>query len=116
MKNDKTLKPSTKKFSFNRNTLLGTFKEPIDLREHKFNFSVSPNPFKNELSIKVNADKDETSRIILFSITGQQVFEKEFKINKGNNSLTVNPEISNGVYLLHYISNNETIIKKIIKD
>ena len=67
-------------------------------------------------SIKVNADKDETSRIILFSITGQQVFEKEFKINKGNNSLTVNPEISNGVYLLHYISNNETIIKKIIKD
>jgi len=116
LKNDKTLKPSSKKFSFNRNTLLGTFKEPIDLREHKFNFSVSPNPFKNELSIKVNADKDETSRIILFSITGQQVFEKEFKINKGNNSLTVNPGISNGVYLLHYISNNETIIKKIIKD
>jgi hypothetical protein len=116
LKNDKTLKPSTKEFSFNKNTLLGTFKEPIDLREQKFNFSVSPNPFKSELSIKVNANKDETSRVLLFSITGQQVFEKEFNLKKGNNSLTINPGISDGVYLLHYISNNETIIKKIIKD
>ena len=116
LKSKNTLKPSTKKFSFNKNTLLGTFKEPIDLTENKFNFRVSPNPFKNELSISIIAKEDEVSRIILFSITGQQVYKKDFNLNKGNNSLTINPEISDGVYLLHYISNNETIIKKIMKE
>ncbi len=116
LKNDKNLKPTSKKFNFNKNTLLGTFKKPIDLREHKYDFRVSPNPFKNELSIKINVEDEQVSTILLFSTTGQQVYEKEFNLNKGNNSLTINPSISNGVYLLHYISNNETIIKKIIKD
>jgi len=116
LKKDKTLKATTKKFNFSKNTLLGSYNKPIDLRETKYVFSVSPNPFKKQFIINVNSQKEQVSRIVLFSATGQMVYKKEFNLSEGNNSLLIKPEISNGVYLLHYINNNETVIKKIIKN
>jgi hypothetical protein len=115
LKKDKTLKATTKKFNFSKNTLLGSYSKPIDLRETKYVFSVSPNPFENQFTININSQK-QVSRIVLFSTTGQMVYKKDFNLSEGNNSLVIKPEISNGIYLLYYISNNETLIKKIIKN
>jgi hypothetical protein len=116
LKKDKKLKATTKKFNFSKNTLLGSYNKPIDLRDTKYVFSVSPNPFKKQFIININSQKEQVSRILLFSTTGQMVYKKDFNLSEGNNSLLIKPEISNGVYLLHYISNNETVIKKIIKN
>jgi hypothetical protein len=58
-------KRTSKSFSFKGNDVLGTIKKPIII-EDVIDVTIYPNPFDNEITIKVNAVKDQIVSIQLF--------------------------------------------------
>ncbi|MEO8414270.1 MAG: T9SS type A sorting domain-containing protein [Ginsengibacter sp.] len=70
--------------------------------------SVYPNPFSNDFTASFSATKPSTATLILHNSTGQIVYSKTLRVNKGNNSILVNnlPSLKKGVYYMT-ISNEE---------
>ena len=77
------------------------------------NIRIYPNPFDTELTIELRANQSQTATIKLYSITGQVVFVKQLTVEKGLNKVSISPAISNGVYLLLKLSNNQYHINKL---
>jgi hypothetical protein len=56
-------------------------KKPIII-EDVTDVTIYPNPFDNEITIKVNAVKDQIVSILLYSLTGQKILIKKQKCCK----------------------------------
>jgi hypothetical protein len=110
------IKPTSKRFVFNRNDVLGTFDKPVDLREKLFDFNLYPNPFNNKFSMEIDVDINQTVVVHIHAITGQLVHKQDFNVTKGYNKINVAPKISKGLYLIRLVTNKNTLINKIIKN
>jgi hypothetical protein len=110
------IKPTGKTFSFNKNALLGTYETPIDLGENIGGVDLYPNPFTNVFSLLVDVNESQTVLIKIYNLTGQLVYKNEVKVIKGITTINVEPKVSNGIYVLHLVTNKETLINKIIKE
>jgi hypothetical protein len=55
--------------------------------------SLSTNPFDNEITIKVNAVKDQIVSILLYSLTGQKILDKRTVVS-GENLLKIQPRVA----------------------
>ncbi len=76
------------------------------------NFNMFPNPASNEITI-VNDLNIESLDVEIFNTVGQKVFElKDLKSINGAAKLNV-CGLSNGVYMVKVIHQNESVIKKI---
>lgn len=81
-------------------------------------FEVSPNPFRNNLNIRVELTERAEINLSIFSITGQQMLILEDKIKQPGN-YSYNPDLSAlpaGVYILVYRSVDQVQYKRIIKN
>ncbi len=62
-------------------------------------FSVYPNPFRNNVSIDWKGKQQSTVAIRLVNILGQEVYSKSVKLNNGKNTLDL-PALNSGNYIL----------------
>ncbi len=115
--NGTSQRATQKTFVFKSNEVLGTVADPIVLEGDILeSLNVYPNPFNNELSIRLISNKDQKIELRLFNMIGQKVYSKKREISKGKNVLRIKPNISKGVYFLNINLNNEISAYKVIKN
>jgi hypothetical protein len=76
----------------------------------KFNFKSYPNPVKSELSLSAS---EKISKIEIFNLIGQKVFEKSIENTKSK--IDVN-KLSKGIYVLKTFINDSVGTQKFIKE
>ena len=79
-------------------------------RDNKLSVSLYPNPTKNELNI---SSKNKIESVIIYNILGKKV--KSFAVNALSKSLDVS-NLSKGIYILKYTSNNAVGSMKFAKE
>ncbi|MFT5297960.1 MAG: hypothetical protein ACI9YH_004002 [Colwellia sp.] len=109
-------KRTSKNFSFKGNDVLGTIAKPIIIEDSTDNVTIYPNPFDNEITIKVNAVSDQIVSIQLYSLTGQIVLDEKQDVISGENVLKILPRVASGAYLLQIEINGEKVINKVMKN
>ncbi len=109
-------KKTATNFSFKSNDVLGTIAKPIILEEISDGVTIYPNPFDNEITLKVNAIQDQIVTIELFSITSQLLFTKKVNVSSGANNFKIEPNVVSGTYLLQIEMNGKKVINKVIKN
>ena len=112
----RTKKATQKTISFKSNDVLGTVAKPIILDDFSDNISVFPNPFENDLTIKVDALESQEVVIQLYNLMSQLLFTKNFKVTKGVNFLKIYPKVATGTYLIQVKMKESTVISKVIKN
>jgi len=91
----------------------------ISLKIKKANRSanISPNPFKDFITINFEWNKPEVVMAKIFSVQGKEAFIKKLSVNMGSNFLRID-NLSNlppGNYFLQLVSSTQKIIQKITK-
>jgi hypothetical protein len=67
--------------------------------------NIYPNPNQGNFIVSVDADKNETVRIIITDVTGKTVVEDNSQLIKGNNTINLNRSLSgSGVYFVMVIT------------
>ena len=106
----KSFNPSTKLDSaIVASKLSNQPKEPAD-------FSIFPNPAKNELNIIVEVTQESPLDVGIFDLTGRQVYEmKEPSIEQGHQLITLtNLKIPAGVYIVKVLADNVTQSEQVV--
>jgi hypothetical protein len=109
-------KKTATNFSFKSNDVLGTIAKPILLEEISDGVTIYPNPFDNEITLKVNAIQDQVVTVELYSITSQLLFTKKVPVSSGGNNFKIEPNVVPGTYLLQIEMNGKKVINKVIKN
>jgi hypothetical protein len=113
--NDQDTKETSKAIRFKSNAVLGTVANPIVIDVLSDVFQVFPDPFKNDLTVKVNVVKSQTVLVQLFSINGQLVYGKELDAKLGLNLFKITPPVASGTYVLTVTIGKRILTNKIIK-
>ena len=108
-------KATTKTFNFKSNNVLGTIAKPVILEIFSDNVSIFPNPFEDNLTIKVDVLESETVTVQLYNLTSQLLYSKEFEVTAGANMLKISPKVATGIYLLQVKMKENTVISKVVK-
>ncbi|MFT4612312.1 MAG: hypothetical protein ACJA2M_000403 [Polaribacter sp.] len=108
-------KETSKAIRFKSNGVLGTVANPIVIEDLFDIIQVFPDPFKNDLTIKVNVKGKQTVLIQLYSMTSQLVYSNEIDVVDGLNSINIKPIVSSGAYLLNVTIGEKILTNKIIK-
>jgi hypothetical protein len=77
--------------------------------------SVYPNPFTNEIAIKIDGDNTFLKQMVLVDITGKIVITKDYSANQSQIVLENLNKISTGFYLLKVTFDNGAETKKLFK-
>ena len=84
----------------------------VGLKEHtEVTASVSPNPFSDEFQISFDADASGATEIAIYDLMGGKVFVMPYDVYAGNNQITLNPNLSAGVYVLRIGGRTQRIVK-----
>jgi len=108
-------KETTKTFSFKNNNVLGTIAKPVVLEILSDNVSVFPNPFENNLTVKVDVIESQVVTIQLYNLTSQLLYSKKFEVKIGSNLLEISPKVATGTYLLQVKMTEGSVISKVVK-
>jgi hypothetical protein len=109
-------------FDFNEpiitNTVENTLTELVGIRNwnpKKGNdLYIYPNPASSELWIKCYEHR--INSVAMYDVTGKEVISYQTSSNNKTAVLNIS-EVSNGLYFIHtYLSNGETVVRKVIKD
>ena len=73
------------------------------------NVSVFPNPSNDVININIESDVNENNSITIYDLSGRQVFNHSVSSNKGHNAYILNPELSDGAYIIK-ISNEMGVL------
>lgn len=87
----------------------------IQFKQKEFSegFRVHPNPTKGVLNISLNKPQIENGYLLfLMDVFGTTVYQNQFNSNKYQIDLSNYPK---GIYLLKISNENETYVKKILK-
>ena len=77
------------------------------------NFDLYPNPNNGQFELKLNGTENETVKIKVFNLIGENVYETETLNDNNTKKINLNG-ISNGVYFIKVNSNNKEFTKKVI--
>ncbi|MEO7045885.1 MAG: T9SS type A sorting domain-containing protein [Ferruginibacter sp.] len=79
-------------------------------------FLITPNPASTNAQIRFNADKAGQAQIIVFDAAGKAVMQQQANVLTGNNSIAINNivKLSEGMYTVRMIVNNESFSSKLI--
>lgn len=77
-----------------------------------------PNPFTDQFNLLISVKSNTTIEIILFDMTGKSIYSSELQVYAGRNNITIHPDanLTNGVYLIKAITNEQIIYLKAIKN
>lgn len=110
------VKKTTSTFVFKGNDVMGTVANPITLEEQSFvKDIVFPNPFKNELHIRLHTKYTEEVPISLYSTLGQLVYSTNYKLVQGENLIRLTPSVISGTYLLKVVLKDRVLTFKVMK-
>lgn len=73
------------------------------------NVSVFPNPSSDVININLESDVNENNSITIYDLSGRQVFNHSVSSSKGHNAYILNPELSDGAYIIK-ISNEMGVL------
>lgn len=79
---------------------------------------VYPNPSTTEFNIDITASKAGSVQVIVYTFEGNMVSTRSIQLLEGNNTITQDvTSLNNGIYFVQIAnsSNNEVIVKKMIK-
>jgi hypothetical protein len=107
---------TSKTLKFASDVLLGAIAKPILIELAKQELSIYPNPFHDELKVVVDSKEKGETKIIIYSITGQTLFDKNFDLNAGTNVLMIQPKVPTGTYVMSVEVDGKVMLNKIIKD
>jgi len=81
------------------------------------NFTVSPNPFINNININIEWDKNETTVVKVYNVTGAEVVSKTVMMIKGYNFIAIDElmQVPSGSYILQFNTPNGKLFKQIVK-
>ncbi|TAE64034.1 MAG: T9SS C-terminal target domain-containing protein [Flavobacteriia bacterium] len=80
---------------------------------------IYPNPVMDMFNMEINVPQNSNMEMSMVNLNGSVIFTKQIELTAGSNVITENiSSLSNGVYLvrLFNLSNNEVIVKKLIKN
>ena len=95
---------------------MGTIAEPILIELDKKELSIYPNPFHDELKVVLDCKEKGEAKIIIYSITGQTIYEKNFDVDAGTNVLKIRLDVPSGAYVMSVQLDGKVMLNKIIKD
>ncbi|MDP4266999.1 MAG: T9SS type A sorting domain-containing protein, partial [Bacteroidota bacterium] len=77
---------------------------------------IYPNPSKGAFKIKTDGITDKIITVIIYDVLGQIVFEDdEFKVYNGA-EIEIRTDLGKGAYLLEIITQNDSVVQKLIID
>ncbi len=67
-----------------------------------FKTSIYPNPFSNEINIRIVVDTKQSATVRLFDLLGKVVVQREFELEQGSNTfnLQIEDQLPSGIYEL----------------
>jgi hypothetical protein len=78
--------------------------------------AVSPNPFKDVLTVEIQAEKAAAGKAEVFDVTGRNILTYPLSILSGKNSVSINtPSLQAGAYLLKVTVDGKSLTKKVVK-
>lgn len=81
--------------------------------------NVYPQPFKDRLSITINAANEQAASIRLLDINGNVLYQKNVTLLKGTQAVPLNVagmQLANGLYFLHVNGGSINVVKKVLKE
>lgn len=89
----------------------------VKLKKTAGSFTVSPNPFRSNVNINLDWDKNESTVVKVFNGAGKEVIAKNIKLIKGFNSITIDElaGLQPGNYIIQFISSTGKLIKQVVK-
>jgi hypothetical protein len=82
---------------------------------HAFDFSISPNPATEKISLLVNAETKTSFMISVFDMTGKLVLTQHEEANEGMSQIQVSAAtLPKGVYVVNAKSDNAKVAKKLV--
>ena len=93
--------------------VLENFLIPWSMAEHQpIAFEVFPNPTTGPISIRYNAEHQETLPIQVYDITGRQVYAQTFSVEVGVNTFSLSATFAPGLYLMKVGTTTFKIIRQ----
>jgi hypothetical protein len=78
--------------------------------------NVSPNPFMSNINVTINWDKNETANLVLYDVTGREVYRKNIALQYGINRFTVALQsIVPGSYFMKLLTKQNIQTVKLLK-
>lgn len=89
----------------------------VKLKKSIGKFIVSPNPFRKNVNINIEWDKNETTIVKVFNVTGTEVVSKSVSMIKGFNYVSLDElsKVPAGNYIIQFNTANGKLIKQVIK-
>ncbi|MEO5892498.1 MAG: T9SS type A sorting domain-containing protein [Ferruginibacter sp.] len=89
----------------------------VKLKKTIGDFTVSPNPFRNTLNINIEWDKNETTVVKVFNVTGSEVVSKSVQMIRGFNYVSIDElsQVPPGNYVIQFNGPNGKLIKQVVK-
>ena len=92
------------------------FNQVSDFQGKELAFEVSPNPFTEMVSVKLDAPAFDRSGVLhLLDASGRLLLQQPFQWNGEHNLLLDLGEWNTGIYFLRYSDAHNTMVKKLIK-
>ena len=103
-------------YRLNISTGAANFREANNIANaHKSNVSLYPNPAKNNLTITVQSDENQTSVINIVDLSGRNTLHLENEVNEGLNKIDVDlSKLARGIYFIQVNTNGEQTIEKLV--
>jgi hypothetical protein len=115
--NDQGQRATSKSIAFKGNDVIGTVANPLILEEGAVGaFKIHPNPFSKELTLELYSEGKQPMGITLYNMVGQLVYSDEKALEKGNNTLQISPQLSQGVYFLNISLKDVVRTYRVIKN
>jgi hypothetical protein len=86
----------------------------IDKLEMANNFFIYPNPNNGDFIIKLESNRKSSSIISLYNMLGQEVWSNAHELSMGENEISLNTNLSAGMYVLKIHSDSEELIKQVV--
>lgn len=80
------------------------------------NGKIYPNPFDKNLILELEGEQNEASRIQVFNLLGQAVFEKNVEVSLGKNTYDLNlKNLTAGTYFIQLQLEEGNVVMKVVK-
>ena len=94
-----------------RNELDDFYGQHDGIEEKLGSFLCFPNPFSGEIHLSFDPKALNVDEIGIYDMLGRKVFVVPFLFTEGKNEVTINPELSSGIYLLKVGGYSQRIVR-----
>ena len=77
---------------------------------------ITPNPFNDNVTIEVTADKTDVGQVQIFDLLGKNILSRPLSISTGKNAVSIETSsLQAGAYLVKITIGNKSLTTKIVK-